>query len=142
MSKADELRALRESRFGTVAKPAKSSRGAKASTRKSVAGEGGAQMPLSVETDPATGGTARKASMARSTKLDKPQPGKEHRPGPRETDLAGRVRALAGIHPDLNEAARELLNKVADVLSGDGCPLCMARRQAKRASMAKWRAKT
>lgn len=61
-----------------------SSRGG-SSTRKSAVGEGGALMPLSVETDPATGGTARKAPIARSTKLDKPQSGKEHRPDPRET---------------------------------------------------------
>jgi len=43
---------------------------------------------LSVETDPATGGTAREASIARQTEeIDKPQSGKEHRPNPREAKL-------------------------------------------------------
>lgn len=99
-SKFDQLRALRE---------VKSSRGVTPNTRKSVVGEDGARMRLSVETDPATDGTARKAPMARSTRLDKPQPGKEYRPGPREP------------------------------LVSENCPVCAARRLAKRVAQAKWR---
>lgn len=129
MTKADDLRVMRERRFqkAKLAKPAKSSRGG---------AEGRA--------------IAVTATLSKKGSLGKAEAGIE--PGPRETvNWGDKVVefATAVLHGD-EEHKKWLLSAAASFVDGKPfpkakksvakCTVCEARRQAKSASMAKWRA--
>lgn len=152
MSKADELRAMRERRSGAAANPAKTSRGGGESNERASRPATAADEQRRTAAQYGVGTAVVRIPKAKAN-VSGLRPKAGVATSPRETWGAKVIEFATAILYGDSEHRKWLLEASDAFAAGrplpvlrprpksNDCPVCVARRQAKSASMAKWRAK-